>query len=86
MQSSRIGTVAMPFLVALCQDYNLNPLFCFGIMGVLAFGCVYYLPETFGRQMVDFMDEMSDPNNNQVPLLTLNTRRPVKETPEEDDD
>lgn len=64
---SRIGTVAMPYIVTIMQDNNVSPLVLMGAMGLLAFlVTIWCLDETLDRVMKDFIVELQNKNE---PLL-----------------
>jgi hypothetical protein len=72
MQSSRIGTIVMPFFIGYFQDREINPLVCFGIMGLLACCMIFCLPETLGSRMKDFVTELKD---IEKPLIQMTPRK-----------
>ena len=67
---SRIGTVAMPYIVTLMQDHHVSPLVLMGAMGLLAFVVtIWCLDETLDRVMKDFIVELQNRNEPNEPLL-----------------
>jgi hypothetical protein len=79
MQASRIGTIAMPFLINVFQVRQLNPLFLFGVLGIFASIAIYWLQETHGRMREQLKD-------SERPLLSFNmTRRSGGERFEDED-
>lgn len=65
---SRIGTIAMPYIITAMQDSGVSPLVLMGAMGILAFGVtIWCLDETLDREMKDFIVELQ--NKKDQPLL-----------------
>jgi len=58
MSTGRLGAIAMPFIVAYMSNTQVNPLFSFGVAGVIALIFIYFLPETYGRILKDYVEEM----------------------------
>lgn len=64
---SRIGTVAMPYIITIMQDQAVSPLVLMGAMGLLAFLIIkFFLTETLNETMMDTLVEMQALN---TPLL-----------------
>ncbi len=58
MSTGRIGAIAMSFVVPYMNLTQVNPLFAFGISGLIALIFIYFLPETYGRILRDYVEEM----------------------------
>jgi len=58
MSTGRLGAVAMPYIVAYMTNTQVNPLFSFGVAGFIALILIYFLPETYGRILKDYVQEM----------------------------
>jgi len=64
---SRLGTIAMPYIVTIMQDNYVSPLVLMGAMGLLAFVIIkFFLTETLNETMLDTVVEMQAMN---APLL-----------------
>lgn len=76
MTASRIGTVAMPFIITAMSDSEVNPLISFGAMGIMSFIMILWcLPETRNMLAPTFlleMKEMKRRDEARQPLLLVN--------------
>jgi hypothetical protein len=64
---SRIGTVAMPYIITIMQDQSVSPLVLMGAMGLVAVLVIKcFLTETLNETMMDTLVEMQALN---TPLL-----------------
>ena len=64
---SRLGTIAMPYIVTIMQDHSVSPLVLMGAMGLVAFMVIkFFLTETLNETMMDTLVEMQALN---APLL-----------------
>jgi len=68
MSTGRLGAIAMPFIVAWMDKTQVNPLFSFGVAGLIALVFIYFLPETYGRILKDYVQEMKPTSQ---PLLRI---------------
>lgn len=70
MTASRIGTVAMPFIITAMSDSEINPLISFGAMGIVSFIMILWcLPETRNMLAPNFLIEMRRMDGARLPLL-----------------
>ena len=68
MSTGRLGAIAMPFIVAWLDNTQVSPLFSFGVAGLIALIFIYFLPETYGRILKDYVQEMKPTTQ---PLLRI---------------
>ena len=74
----------MPFFVNAMQAKQINPLFFFGILGLIGSFVIYYLRETYGKELKDFVTQLKD---NERPLISFsNPRRSGGERFEDEQD
>jgi hypothetical protein len=69
MQMTRLGSMALPFVI---ENRSYNPLVFFGILGMGALLCIPHLFETAGNQLNDCVDEMDKTSEIELSLLPVN--------------
>lgn len=71
MSTGRIGAIAMPFIIPYMNLTQVNPLFAFGVSGLIALIFIYFLPETYGRVLRDYVEELKPVKQ---PLLKISEK------------
>jgi len=63
----------MPFIVNYMQLTQVNPLFAFGVSGLIALIFIYFLPETYGRVLRDYVGDLKPASQPLIEITEKNS-------------